>query len=792
MLRVLGLTLSATTVLVIIKPTFLCAALFLGLQFFWVLLLRNLIVKFAFKSPDSNSKSILHPFILWVVVLLLCGFFEYFVLTNSVNALTFGNLCGNVCYSELSSTCMACKSSIITVWVLITLTALLVDTMMFFYVIIGFFQWFSGSFDGIRTKNYILRDADVKPIPIETLEIVLKDFYERDLIDDREKQQIMALHPDGLSPKKGSFLDLSQFLDEAREKILWFVHTYTDPPDLSFKSLTQIIPHYIERVMWDKTELDESSLGALTPLQQLKCSYQREWKNFQKRFKDNNKEPEDQDIEMWATCRTQCLGRTIRGMISYTSALGHVCEDQTQAAKLYQLVIGSQIMDQRPDFKQKLEKVLNYFLKEEKNTVSVYVVSDKREKENNITSVYQYKQATSKLDSIWEFPRTFPLLLGKNTQTQGKTANQTNCLKVAFGDVIQTMDMNMDMTVSEHLKLIPLLNEVNSEKPIMGFRERIYTVNSGLVGQIFGLSDFAFASIFQREITNLGQRMHYGHPDIFQANYIYTSGGLSKGSKTINLSEDFFQGLNCRLRGKTSGFGDHLEAEKGREETFISVSSFIAKTSSGSVGILRSRDMARYSLQLNILDQASLFYTSVGYYIVQYVLTTTVYLYLATFILLGFSGIGLKSLGQLHNTLAVEWVISLGSLSAIPLLVELVHLYGFGTGLIKFIQNLIPSALFWMFHSKVASNAFITAIVSGKASYISTNRPPFWTPTKKTEAYKAWVISHYYPAVLIFYLYVLYYAVTDSENGRLPMVYSKFFNLLQIIARSGLRLTSIL
>lgn len=39
-------------------------------------------------------------------------------------------------------------------------------------------------------------------------------------------------------------------------------------------------------------------------------------------------------------------------------------------------------------------------------------------------------------------------------------------------------------------------------------------------------------------------RFHYGHPDVFDRIFHITRGGVSKASKTINLSEDVFAGMN--------------------------------------------------------------------------------------------------------------------------------------------------------------------------------------------------------------------------------------------------------
>lgn len=42
-------------------------------------------------------------------------------------------------------------------------------------------------------------------------------------------------------------------------------------------------------------------------------------------------------------------------------------------------------------------------------------------------------------------------------------------------------------------------------------------------------------------------RFHYGHPDVFDRIFHITRGGISKASKTINLSEDVFAGRDLLL-----------------------------------------------------------------------------------------------------------------------------------------------------------------------------------------------------------------------------------------------------
>ena len=54
----------------------------------------------------------------------------------------------------------------------------------------------------------------------------------------------------------------------------------------------------------------------------------------------------------------------------------------------------------------------------------------------------------------------------------------------------------------------------------------------------------SFVTLGQRVLANpLKVRMHYGHPDVFDRLFHLTRGGVSKASKSINLSEDIFAGL---------------------------------------------------------------------------------------------------------------------------------------------------------------------------------------------------------------------------------------------------------
>merc|ERR1719269_174467 len=85
-------------------------------------------------------------------------------------------------------------------------------------------------------------------------------------------------------------------------------------------------------------------------------------------------------------------------------------------------------------------------------------------------------------------------------------------------------------------------------KKIVGFPEHI-TSDFGSIGDFAAGAEMAFGTILQRSYSMLGARMHYGHPDMMNKIFMMQQGGVSKATKTINLSEDIFAGMDFTLRG---------------------------------------------------------------------------------------------------------------------------------------------------------------------------------------------------------------------------------------------------
>eukprot|EP00438_Fugacium_kawagutii_P013660 Skav213133 [mRNA] locus=scaffold107:318311:322688:+ [translate_table: standard] len=138
------------------------------------------------------------------------------------------------------------------------------------------------------------------------------------------------------------------------------------------------------------------------------------------------------------------------------------------------------------------------------------------------------------------------------------------------------------------------------------------TSDIGSVGDFAAGSEVAFGTILQRTYSVLGARMHYGHPDIMNKQYMMQQGGVSKATKTINLSEDIFAGMDFTLRGQGRSIKhcEYFHVAKGRDLGFNTVLGFFSKhlgcggcpvSATGWVAVLR----------------LTFYYAHVGFYVTQ-------------------------------------------------------------------------------------------------------------------------------------------------------------------------------
>jgi callose synthase len=124
-----------------------------------------------------------------------------------------------------------------------------------------------------------------------------------------------------------------------------------------------------------------------------------------------------------------------------------------------------------------------------------------------------------------------------------------------------------EMYFEEALKMRNLLQEFNKyygiRKPaILGVREHVFTGAVSSLAWFMSAQETSFVTLGQRVLANpLKVRMHYGHPDVFDRLWFLSRGGISKASKTINISEDIFAGFNCTERGGTVTHHEYIQVQ---------------------------------------------------------------------------------------------------------------------------------------------------------------------------------------------------------------------------------------
>jgi len=161
----------------------------------------------------------------------------------------------------------------------------------------------------------------------------------------------------------------------------------------------------------------------------------------------------------------------------------------------------------------------------------------------------------------------------------GKSDNQNCAVIFARGEVLQMIDCNQEAYYESSLFLPLALQEFatvrDGRRPgILGFREHIFS-DIGLLGRLAADSEFAFGTVIQRTMDwPLQARLHYGHPDMMDKLQVLQQGGVSKGTKGLNLSEDIFAGIDLTLRGGWTTYKEYFYVGKGRDMGFMSVLSF--------------------------------------------------------------------------------------------------------------------------------------------------------------------------------------------------------------------------
>lgn len=372
----------------------------------------------------------------------------------------------------------------------------------------------------------------------------------------------------------------------------------------------------------------------------------------------------------------------------------------------------------------------------------------------------------------WVINRPGQLVMG-----EPKAENQGHALPFAMGEVLQVNDMNMYNSLEDSFKIPFLLNtffaapddwhDPSSLTPpfrIIGFPEHTMTRPLSMVGELMGAAEFCFVTMTQRVLASLRVRMHYGHPDFLDGFWVRTRGGVSKASHLVNTSEDIFTGYEVLGRDEKGAYVEFISQEKGRETSFMEAFTFEAKLAQGAAQQIRSRHLFYLNKRLPVLMKLSLFFGSLGFYVMSLLTTTSIKLYIYTVLLFVSAGVSYHKLGLLGAVIAVPWMFQIGFIQALPLLLEYMIHYGIITGILAFLAQLPLGLVFFIFHLKTKAHFFSQGLFSAQGGYKGTGRGFGLDRRSMVEMYKAYFLSHFQDALVLVFAVIVYGAVS-SESG---------------------------
>ncbi|CAM8896554.1 unnamed protein product [Rhodiola kirilowii] len=608
---------------------------------------------------------------------------------------------------------------------------------------------------------------------------------------------------------------------EARRRITFFTNSLfmsmPKPPEvrnmLSFSVLT---PYYKEDVLYSDEELNKENEDGISILFYLQKIYPDEWTNFTQRLNDTKVDFAGKDtnelIRMWVSYRGQTLARTVRGMMYYREALKLQCflesagdnaifsgyraidlQDSSQKALFdhslaladmkFTYIVSCQIYgDQKKgDSRDRscYNNILNLMLAYP--SLRVAYIDKGEETVNGKSQKVYYSVLVKGADKLDEEIYRIRLPGPPTDIGEGKPENQNHAIIFTRGEALQTIDMNQDNYLEEALKMRNVLaefvkNRHGQRKPsILGLREHIFTGSVSSLAWFMSNQETSFVTIGQRVLADpLRVRFHYGHPDIFDRIFHITRGGVSKASKTINLSEDIFSGFNSTLRGGYITHHEYIQVGKGRDVGMNQISLFEAKVANGNGEQTLSRDVYRLGRRFDFFRMLSYYFTTVGFYFSSMITVLIVYVFLYGRLYLVLSGLEkailehplINQSKDLEAALATQSVFQLGLLLVLPMVMEIGLERGFRNALGDFIiMQLQLASVFFTFQLGTKAHYFGRTILHGGSKYRATGRGFVVFHAKFAENYRQYSRSHFVKGLELLILLLVYEIYSDSYRS---------------------------
>eukprot|EP01061_Rhynchopus_euleeides_P008626 TRINITY_DN1776_c0_g2_i3.p1 TRINITY_DN1776_c0_g2~~TRINITY_DN1776_c0_g2_i3.p1 ORF type:complete len:4059 (+),score=1446.71 TRINITY_DN1776_c0_g2_i3:103-12279(+) len=558
-------------------------------------------------------------------------------------------------------------------------------------------------------------------------------------------------------------------------------------------------------------EFDYMKKRALKPDQRLRelCG-DRVLELFHTRPKLFNEEEFDA-IWWWSSMRMQTVARTVRGVERNREAARFLLEleaDYTQSTTItptyidmmssdkLQIVIALQRMSNSKWYESNKEALSvtwrrfpkmqvvfdvetgDYRMSPDVFQKSTYLMQDMWECMEYASCMALWDVATEDWYVNQVIGRRLPLRMTKSDQVkwsipgpmQGKSVNQAHCLPFCKGQIIQTVDCNQDGYFEESLKLRSLLGKFFpkedrrwSEFKVVGHPEYVITMQSGTVGRYAGYAEYIFNTLFQRVLAVLGARMHYGHPDYFDASWVVTQGALSKPNPRINLNEDIYAGYHIKASKEHTTHLDDVKSGKGRETNFDGAMGFEQKLGMGAAMQYRSRDVFELSRYSNVLERHSIFFGSIGVYMYLGLVFMQIFTTMILHIALALAGKTDYELQRGGSPYGSEWMLQVTLLEALPLGVQLILDYGVW-GLFQWLWDFTGVTGFFIFVLLTKYQAFWGSVVQGNGTYVATGRIDPLFRRSFRHMWRLYSHSHFMYGSLLLALVVLYMDIHPRDG----------------------------
>ena len=363
---------------------------------------------------------------------------------------------------------------------------------------------------------------------------------------------------------------------------------------------------------------------------------------------------------------------------------------------------------------------------------------------------------------------------------EGKPTNQAHAMLHAQSELLMVVDMNQGVDLEQAFFLPAMLTKFHTDdsgRPVLGknvrvvgFRENVFTDADGIVANSGALNEYVFGTIVQRQMyMTLNVRLHYGHPDCFDYVFALVHGGTSKSSKTYNMSEDVFGGINVFLHGGGNVYVDFLQIDKGRDVQYDAALSFEQKIASGTAMQSLTRDFKRLmGSPLCFFQKLSGFLGSVGIFFSNTMLAYAVLTLVAMNTAAAFTPHDFQMLLYDDTEVSIP-LINLGFVYIFAVIVQKMGEQGIVGGLRACIVVLATVPLN-LAKIKIHQYAVHRAVSGGVSLYVGTGRELATTRSTFDNAFERYALSHLNPALDMAVLLALFIGYSElSLHDRLGL-----------------------